>query len=73
MFLLSWGAKIEEVDFDNQMTPLHYSVISGSTFIVKKLLLAGANRNLKDTEGLTPLDHAKSKDNETIIHILVNK
>lgn len=54
-FLLAWGAFLEERDFDNKMSALHYAVISGSTPIVRKLLLAGADKNVTDNENLTPL------------------
>lgn len=48
------------------MTPLHYAVISVSVQIVRKLLLSGADKNVKDSDDLTPFDHAVKKNYETI-------
>lgn len=53
------------------MTGLHYAVISGSTTIVRKLLLAGADRHVEDKDNLTPLAHAKEKDMDMIASMLV--
>lgn len=35
-------------------TPLHMAVTNGNTRIVRRLLLKGANRYLKDNDGNTP-------------------
>lgn len=70
-FLVAWEAKLEERDFDNKMTALHYAVISGTISIVRKLLLAGADKNSTDSENLTPLAHAKEKELDNIALILV--
>ena len=35
--------------------PLHYMAITAQTDIVEKLLLAGADPNILDDDGLTPL------------------
>ena len=38
------------------LTPLHLSIFSGNIDIIKKLLKSGANKNIKDKKGRTPLD-----------------
>ncbi|EGR27816.1 hypothetical protein IMG5_188420 [Ichthyophthirius multifiliis] len=52
---------INQPDNEN-LTPLHLAVISGNARIVKKLLLKGANRNLKNTLNKTPAQIAKEKE-----------
>jgi ankyrin repeat protein len=49
--LLAWGAEIDKQDFTYGMTPLHLAV--------KKLLMRGCDRNLKNYSGKLPLDIAK--------------
>ena len=41
------------------MTPLHLATMSGNTKIVKKLLIRGSNKALKENNGATPADLAK--------------
>ena len=53
------------------MTPLHLAVSSGSVRIVQKLLKYGANKDIKNSEGLTALDMAKKYKFNTIQKILV--
>jgi palmitoyltransferase ZDHHC13/17 len=55
---LAWGAEMDKADFTFGMTPLHLAVISGNGRIVKKLLVRGCNRNLKNYAGKLPLDLA---------------
>jgi len=52
------------------MTPLHIAALSGSIRLTRKLLLRGANRNVKDFSGKTPLDIAKDNSFNTIISML---
>jgi palmitoyltransferase ZDHHC13/17 len=49
---------MDKADFTFGMTPLHLAVISGNGRIVKKLLVRGCNRNLKNYAGKLPLDLA---------------
>jgi ankyrin repeat protein len=44
------------------MTPLHLAALSGSVRLTRKLLLRGADKNVLDYSGKTPLEIAK--DNE---------
>jgi len=41
------------------MTPLHLAVSSGSVRIVQRLLKHGANKDITNLEGQTPLHMAK--------------
>lgn len=50
---LAWGAEIDTQEHINLMTPLHLGVISGNTRVIKKLLLAGCDREITNKKGLT--------------------
>ncbi len=41
------------------MTPLHLAVLSANGRVVKKLLVKGADRNIRDKTGYLALDLAK--------------
>jgi ankyrin repeat protein len=43
-------------------TPLHYAVRSGKTKAIATLVELGADINARDLDGLTPLDHAMSRN-----------
>lgn len=70
IFLISWGADIKNADSDLGMTPLHLAVSAGSIRLVRKLLLRGANKNVKDFSGRTPLDIANDNKFDTIKSML---
>ncbi|XP_075535954.1 osteoclast-stimulating factor 1-like [Dermacentor variabilis] len=55
-----------QVDVQNKLgdTPLHSSAWKGHSDIVRMLLVAGANKNVKNKEGRTPLELAS--DPETV-------
>ncbi len=44
----------------------------GDTEIVNQLILQGADPNIKDSSGLTPLMHAVKKNNKNIVELLHN-
>ena len=48
------------------MTPLHLAVMSGNGRIVKKLLIRGCNRNIKNYSGKLPLDIANENEYKNI-------
>ena len=71
-FLLA-QEEIETDCFDSEdQTPLHLAVLYGNTAIVKRLLVKGADRSLKNGKGETPMDLAKSNEFERIALILDN-
>lgn len=45
--LMAWEAEIDSQDKIYGLTPLHLAVLSGNGKIVKKLLIRGANREIK--------------------------
>lgn len=61
-FLLTWGANINLQDQDTGVTALHLATMQGNSRIVRRLLMKGANRYLKDTSGKTALDLANESD-----------
>lgn len=54
-------------------TVLHTAVERGNPEIVKLLVSRGANRDLPDHEGLTPLDLARQASNGNVVRILVSR
>lgn len=51
-------------------TPLMLAVTYGNTRIVRRLLIKGANRYLKNGEGKLPIDIARESDFKTITKML---
>ena len=49
-------------------TPLHYAAQYGPPQLVKALIQAGANPNMMDKEGNTPVDLAKGKEIESLFY-----
>ena len=43
-------------------TPLHYAVRAGNSRVIEALVMHGADLNKPDHDGLTPLDHAMSRN-----------
>jgi palmitoyltransferase len=52
------------------MTALHLAAMTGNIRIVKKLLLRGANRHLKDIKGSTAADTAQESQYHNIYNLL---
>jgi ankyrin repeat protein len=57
--LIAWRSELDRKELASGMTPLHLAVISGNSHIVKKLLLKGCDRNIKDNNGKLALDIAR--------------
>jgi ankyrin repeat protein len=51
---------VDPLDTSNQ-TPLHHAVLNGHLNVVKFLVEKGANVKLKNNEGLTATEMARSK------------
>jgi len=58
-YLSNWKIDINKADLEGGLTPLHLGVISGNSRLVRKLLIKGANRDIKDKNGRTAFDLAK--------------
>jgi palmitoyltransferase len=71
--LLAWGAEMDKQDFTYGMTPLHLAVMSGNGRIVKKLLMRGCDRNIKNYSGKLPLDLAQENEYKNITEMIVDR
>ena len=67
--LLEYGATVNEVD-DKGRTPLHNAARAGFTEVIKLLLSAGANVNIRMENDATPLALAVKKKRQAAIEIL---
>ncbi|KAL1796092.1 hypothetical protein ACET3X_006316 [Alternaria dauci] len=80
--LVSKGAPLGEIQYAKHVdswnhehfkglgTPLHRAVELGKVGVARFLLQRGADRNIKDTKGRTPLDIARHLGDEDMIHLL---
>eukprot|EP00116_Pleurobrachia_bachei_P003651 sb/3463913/ len=71
-YLIKKGA---DVNRGQRSSSLHYSAVFGRPAIAKVLLRSGANPELRDDDGKTPLDKAREKNEEghrEVVHILQN-
>lgn len=66
------SVKIDQTDIHNQ-TALYQFSINNDTNNVYKLLTLGANPNIADDEGVTPLMNAITNNNFNMVKILVSK
>ena len=55
----------------NTNTPLHFAVQNGNVEIVKTLLARGYDQNVRNADGLTPLDLAIATNNTAITQLLL--
>jgi len=76
--LLKAGAQVDRQDADNGFTALHWAIrlsnedVQKTHLIIERLLAAGANPNIQDRSGDTPLHHIFRKQwvNDEIISIV---
>jgi ankyrin repeat protein len=59
-----------DVRDDDDRTPLSHAAETGRRAVIELLMERGSDRNLKDNRGLTPVDYAKSCDEETLAYLL---
>ncbi|XP_078405631.1 putative palmitoyltransferase ZDHHC13 [Cetorhinus maximus] len=71
-FLTKLNASVNAVDKVHRNTPLHWAVISGNVAALNVLLDAGANVEVKNAMGETPLGLAQQNRNPWIIHCLLD-
>ena len=55
---------------DDHSTALHWAAFKNSTDVIEVLLKHGASTNIKDLFGDTPIDLARSKNNEAAVRLL---
>lgn len=67
--LIEYNGAIAVVD-DKKRTLLHYGAIHGNGEAVRKLLIAGLNKNFKDVEGETALSLARKNNSVDIVGLL---
>lgn len=67
--LITNNSEVNSLNND-RFTPLHLAVLSGGYRNVKHLLLKGADPNIKNNKGKTPLDLVKTGNNNQIIKLL---
>ena len=52
------------------MTPLHLSVISGNSRVVRALLIKGSNRDIADNNNKKPIELAQDNEYSNLVKIL---
>ncbi len=72
-YLLSRGANPNAQNIAERTTPLHDACTVGNLQVVKILVEAGANLELKRKEGVTPLYYAVYHRHFPIVKYLVSK
>uniref|UniRef100_H3B897 Palmitoyltransferase n=1 Tax=Latimeria chalumnae TaxID=7897 RepID=H3B897_LATCH len=72
-FLLKFNPSLSAVDKLQKNTPLHWAVISHNNYAVHLLLKAGANANVQNAKGQTPLDVAYQMKDTLMIHMLAQQ
>jgi palmitoyltransferase ZDHHC13/17 len=68
--LLSWDPSIIECKDNEGQTPLHLATISGSSRIIRTLLIKGASRDAVDNKNRKPIDIAKENRQQSLIELL---
>ena len=68
--LLEYGFDVNARVTKNGNTPLHYAVASNNLGAAQLLLQYYANKNIKNLEGLTPLDKARREEKDAMIKLL---
>ncbi|CAD8166502.1 unnamed protein product [Paramecium pentaurelia] len=72
-FLIPWGAKLNAQTKDKGHTALHVATQQGHSRIVRKLLIKGIDRKIKDKNGKTALDLAIESKFKSIQTMIENK
>ena len=70
--LLDLGANINAIDVDGNNC-VHYAVISNNPSLLKKLLVRGAEKTIRNNSGKLPIDLAKDNNLGKIVDILTAK
>lgn len=59
--LIRLKANVNAMDFPEKNTPLHYAISLENSYAVRRLLEVGADQNIKNSEGASPLDLAEKR------------
>jgi hypothetical protein len=62
---------VDTTEFGHLNTPLHYSCIQGNMVIIKELLDKGANINMRNKFGLTPIFYAAQSGHLDVCELLL--
>ena len=71
--LASKGAKLNPVEHIHGWTPLHLAAITNKEESVKTLLELGANPNVQDASGRTPIYYADESGRGNILQLLLDR
>ena len=55
---------------NNGNTYLHFAIGALNISIIRRLLIEGADKNLQNNQGLTPIDQAITSSQEDVINII---
>ena len=70
--LLTLGANVNAIDNEGKSV-LFYAVKCNNSSLIKKLLMNGADKNIKDFEGKIPFDEAKKNKFYKVMNVLKEK
>jgi len=68
--LLGHGARVNQQGGGDRSSPLHAAVMTGNVKCAEKLLASGADPQLPNGDGNTPLQFAERKNNAALIALL---
>ena len=68
--LLNRGADVDKQSGNYNSTALHTAAFNNSTGVIEVLLKHGASTNIKDSDGITPVDLARQRNNEAAVSLL---
>lgn len=71
--LIDYGLDVNAIGPKNGYTPLHDAVWGNNPAAAKLLLEKGADPHIKNKEGQTPLEKAKSEGKEDLVNVLERK
>ena len=71
--LIDYGLDVNAIGPKNGYTPLHDAVWGNNPAAAKLLLEKGADPTIKNKEGQTPLEKAKSEGKEDLVEVLTGK
>uniref|UniRef100_A0A182WF90 LEM domain-containing protein n=1 Tax=Anopheles minimus TaxID=112268 RepID=A0A182WF90_9DIPT len=70
--MLEHGGDANLPTIEQQLTPLHVAANLGRVTILRMLLKAGGNLELRDEEGRTPIQHAINEDHFEAVRVIQN-